>query len=571
MKRAGIYSAILATVVGLFGAALPRAEAASFVVTNLNDSFAGSLRQAIADANTNADETNTIYFEEVSGTITLTSGELQITKSLSIFGPGAGTLTVSGNNASRVFHAIATNMDVVISDLTISGGNTYNGSTYEPGGGIYVDYANGTMTLRNMVIENNTAGLGGGIYSSYATMTLINSTVRNNHLQSPPSSDGSFGAGIFARTATIQGSTISGNSKTGAGTGGGIYVMNGNGLTVTNSTISGNSMDQMGGIRSYNTDVSLMNVTITGNTATNLSLGSGGISIGSYDGSNLLSITNTIFSGNMSGGTPVNCAFSNLTPSSGGGNIDDGTTCGLNAASDMQSTDPQLGSLADNGGLTMTYAPLLVPLSPAIDGGVNTGAPPTDQRGWPRPWNPTVDSGAVEFMLPSLLTVDKGSSTGHGRILSSPPGIDEGINTASDSAYFPYNRRVTLAAIASGLSIFTGWSGTGCGDSVLMSTGKNCTATFTYCGSDPVLLLGDATYASIAEGFNHVDTLHQNLRVTASNRIGDLNLYTNTYANQIHGGYDCGFANQIGYTYVSGVVTIGGFSGSVTLDRIIIM
>jgi hypothetical protein len=57
--------------------------------------------------------------------------------------------------------------------------------------------------------------------------------------------------------------------------------------------------------------------------------------------------------------------------------------------------DPKLGSLADNGGPTLTMA--LLPGSPAIDAGSAVGAPATDQRGVARPQGPGVDIGAFEF------------------------------------------------------------------------------------------------------------------------------------------------------------------------------
>src|SRR5689334_12341230 len=104
----------------LFGSAGPAVEGSSstITVTNTNDSGAGSLRQAIIDASPG----DTIDFHSaLSGqTITLTSAELLINKNLSINGPGASLLSVSGNNARRIFKV--TSGTVSIAGLTLFNG-----------------------------------------------------------------------------------------------------------------------------------------------------------------------------------------------------------------------------------------------------------------------------------------------------------------------------------------------------------------------------------------------------------------------------------------------------------------
>src|SRR5262245_51874433 len=85
-----------------------RITPSTYTVLNNNESGAGSLRHAISNSNSNPGA-DTIEFDPtffgVPRTITLLTGELFITDSLNITGPGAGLLTVSGNNASRVFRA----------------------------------------------------------------------------------------------------------------------------------------------------------------------------------------------------------------------------------------------------------------------------------------------------------------------------------------------------------------------------------------------------------------------------------------------------------------------------------
>jgi hypothetical protein len=103
----------------------------AFHVSTLADSGAGSLRDAITQANSHAGADVITFQEGLTGTIALTGGELEITDGLKINGPGADALTVSGNNASRVFQ-VEPGATVRLSGLTIAGGNAGIGN----GGGI---------------------------------------------------------------------------------------------------------------------------------------------------------------------------------------------------------------------------------------------------------------------------------------------------------------------------------------------------------------------------------------------------------------------------------------------------
>ena len=137
----------------------------TITVTNTLDSGPGSLRDAIATAAPG----DTINFS-VTGTITLTSGELLINQNLTITGPGASGLAISGNFLSRVF-------DIGSGTVAVSGLTIQNGSTSaDPGGGIY---NHGTLTLSNNTLSNNSAAIGGGIYNN-GTLTVTNSTLSGN-------------------------------------------------------------------------------------------------------------------------------------------------------------------------------------------------------------------------------------------------------------------------------------------------------------------------------------------------------------------------------------------------------
>jgi hypothetical protein len=207
--------------------------ASVITVTNTNDSGPGSLRQALADAN-NGD---TINFA-VTGTIGLTSGELLVTRSITISGPGAENLAVNGNAKSRVFH-IVSGQTVTISGLTIA-----NGHASDTGGGIYNDHA--MLTLSNCVVTGNSAPFyfGGGIHNDgqnigHATLQINNSLITNN------SGGGIYNDAIQAGTATVDVtySILSNNSGEAINNDGWSCLFCGNGTTavqITNSSITGN-------------------------------------------------------------------------------------------------------------------------------------------------------------------------------------------------------------------------------------------------------------------------------------------------------------------------------------------
>src|SRR5215470_11221061 len=99
----------------------------AFHVTTLADGGAGSLRDAVARANAQAGADVIVFQEGLTGTIALTGGQLDLTDDLTINGPGADKLTVSGGNASRVF-PVEAGETVSLSGLTIIGGKAGSGN-----------------------------------------------------------------------------------------------------------------------------------------------------------------------------------------------------------------------------------------------------------------------------------------------------------------------------------------------------------------------------------------------------------------------------------------------------------
>ena len=133
--------------------AAPGVAQATQTVMNTNDSGTGSLRAAIAAA-TNGD---TITFDSsLNGqTITLTSGPLMVTQSLTISGPGAGNLTinnttVNGTSDFDIEIMPVANTSVTISGLTITGGHARDFG----GGGIDANSV-ANLTLDGDVITGN--------------------------------------------------------------------------------------------------------------------------------------------------------------------------------------------------------------------------------------------------------------------------------------------------------------------------------------------------------------------------------------------------------------------------------
>ncbi|MDQ5839345.1 MAG: DUF4214 domain-containing protein, partial [Acidobacteriota bacterium] len=246
-----------------FAASLP---AGSRLVVNAEDSGFGTLRQAIADAVPG----DTISFDLVQGSmITLTSGELVIDKSLSIVGPGASALSVSGGNQSRVFR-VTSDANVQISGLTIRDGTFFGleGIRDRPAtDGNGGDILNaGTLTLTACTISGGqsvggsstvgnrgSSGFGGGIDNS-GTTTLNDCTVSNNTAiggGGTPAGGDAGGGGIRNQAAgklTLVNSAVSGNKAQGGstvhGSGGGASgggILNAGSLDIINSIVSGNT------------------------------------------------------------------------------------------------------------------------------------------------------------------------------------------------------------------------------------------------------------------------------------------------------------------------------------------
>ena len=342
-----------------------------------------SLREAIHAANANPG-TNTINFATaipglmsgVTGTIALTNGELMVTNSVNINGPGAANLTVSGNNESRVFSF--NNVTSIVSGLTVSNGRI-------TGRGAGINNTGGSLAINNCIVAGNTnednfSQYGGGLCNSTGAVSVVNSTFCGNR------SGNGGGIANLGGQMIIVCTAISSNQAfvMGGWGGGGIYNVDGSGqqafLALTNCTVSGNvtfnNPGYGGGIIGLGQSTTLLaHCTVVSNAA----VVGGGLYSGTYQ---VFRAGNSIVAGNSAPGGGPDCAG---TITSDDYNLIQNTTgAGLVGATthNIYNQDPKLGPLADLGGPTPTHA--LRFDSRAIDAGNSDGLT-TDQRSLPRP------------------------------------------------------------------------------------------------------------------------------------------------------------------------------------------
>jgi hypothetical protein len=357
-------------------------------VTNLSDHDPGSLRDAIATTPPGG----TVDFQpDLAGTITLTSGGLIIGKDLTIAGPSAGVITVSGNQRSGVFDIFG-GFRVEIAGLTIA-----EGFTSGHGGGIQNF---GALTVTGCTLTGNFSVRGGGI-ANLGTLTVIDSMLTAN-------SADLVGGGIYNvnSTATVTGSTLTGNS---AG-GGGAIANEGGTLTVDNSTLSGNSADGDGGaITNGGPLIVITSSTLTGNIVT-AGYGSGG-AISDIGTSTQAVLRNTILAANQAASAPdvsghvASRGYNLIGNGSGGSGFTDTDLVGTPA----NQIDPLLGPLQDNGGPTQTQTVLAG--SPALNAGDPSELGNPDQRGVVRSGGTNIgayQASATAFVLTAPATVQAG-------------------------------------------------------------------------------------------------------------------------------------------------------------------
>jgi hypothetical protein len=348
---------------------------------------------------------------DAGDTIAIAAGRyvenVELRRSLSLEGEGEGATIVDGGGDGSTF-TILPGAAIRMSRMTITGGTgtprTIDGLPGRWGGGIY--HAGEDLTLEYVTISGNLiepndgaedpSAYGGGVYATRGrTLRVLQSTITDNSAEIGGGIAmwifGDFeltessvmrntalitgGGMVLAEQAVIDRSTIADNT---AGAYAGGLANWGAKLQIVNSTVSGNEAGMGGGGVDHRFgSTELVSSTVYDNTAPS----GGGIRAPESGGS--VRLRNCIVAGN-SGGDCEGAVESQ------GYSIEGGDSCGFDSQGDQSGTDPLLGALSANGGLTRTHLPQAD--GPAVDLGdpsgctrPDGGALDMDQRGAPRP------------------------------------------------------------------------------------------------------------------------------------------------------------------------------------------
>jgi predicted outer membrane repeat protein len=275
----------------------PGADAATFSVTNLEPSGAGSLDQAVEDANANDGADQITFQAGLTGTITLDS-DLDVNEAVEVVGPGANVITVDGDEAFQ-FHLYgfdSANETVSVSGLTLrNGSSSYGGNFYN---GSFLGDSAGEVFLSNVVITGGEAtapsGDGGAVYNDGGDLTITDSTISGNTANDD-------GGAVYSDegSVTILRTTFSEN--TAEGSGGGVFLYNTDGsggieATVADSVFTANDASDGAGVyfRSPDGETLIQRTTFAGGEATS----NGGGAILSSDEGEEITLESSTFSGN---------------------------------------------------------------------------------------------------------------------------------------------------------------------------------------------------------------------------------------------------------------------------------
>ena len=450
-RNVALYAALIGTI-ALSGASVARAT--TITVDSLSDDTnAGhcTLREAINSANQAGStgscdlgtSTDTIQFN-VTGTINLVDTLPAITSgtTLTITGPTTSSsgIIIDGNSSVQILR-VSSGGTLTLQYLTLQNGSVTGASGPSGGDGDGGAVQNqGTLTTNNCTLSNNHAtggegtsgqggsGRGGGIFNA-GTLSISGSTLASNE--------------------TIGGKTDPDPPYPGSGLGGAIYASSGTMTVITNTTLSQNSASSAGGaVNVLGGTVTITNATFVANSAgCCVHMPNFGNAI-LNDG--VVNVRGTIFGGNGQGacaGTVVNDVGYNIAAQYTSYPSGTYPECYLASPTSQSLPLAQIGlssGLADNGGPTQTIA-----LGPG--GGANTFIPAasctdqsptphqltTDQRGFPRPaasHSGFCSAGAFEYGDSAPTSTPTGTPTA--TPTPTPPTVPAVVHVSKTSVNF---------------------------------------------------------------------------------------------------------------------------------------
>ena len=557
-----------------------RTTPATFTVTTLADTGAGSLRDALDLANAMPDA-DIIRFDAslagqtlgltTIGDVSIGQSALFVTTPVTITGSGQ-TITRQGAIPFRLF-AVSTSGTLSLQNLTLMNGFAQGGDGAAGFGGAV--YNQGILSITGSTLSGNQAGGGIGGASSFDrggggglagpavgdSGGPPNGGVPNNKflggayggfggggsaptISLAPGGNGGFGGGAglgggsggfgggggggggsnlggdspggYGGRGGSKGAELAGAGGGGNGLGGAIFNQGG-AVTITKSTIKGNSArggnsvgtGQNGGgyggsVFNLNGSVTFTNTTVAGNTVV---AGSGGIANSANGGALYNASVNvgtdtvnqtataTISNSILSHDSSISSVVSNILDAASKGTatlmrtgpsilFGDVQNNGRLGSATFISADPNLGPLQDNGGFTRTMLPNAG--SPAIDKGSNTAFTglTTDQRGgsFVRIFNGTVDIGAVEVQPASAPVVIAPTSLPAGQV-----GTAYNQTITATGPAGPFTFAVTTGSLPVGLTLSS--------SGLLSGTPTTAaTSSFTVTATGPALAVGIQTY-----------------------------------------------------------------------------
>jgi Bacterial Ig domain/Putative Ig domain len=320
---------------------------------------------------------------------------------------GAGTAnTIVDGNGLDRVFDIVGGPTVTIQDLTVQGGDAGN----KWGAGVNIEDG-GTVDLNRLVIRNNQVnGSGGGVYIFQGTLTMTDTTLSGN------SAD--YGGGFYNDKGVAILNRVTANDNSATDSGGGLYNFGpGANMMLTNVTVSGNSAAATGGGIYTSRADTFTNITVAYNTAAT----TGGIHIVN-PGS--VTLKNSIVAFNTGGNA-------NWAVIDAGNNLDSENSLGI---SGLINTNPQLTALNYNGGFTQTHA--ITTVSAAYNAGTLSGAPATDQRGEARDSSPDIGAYEVTAILTNTGEFRVNDTTTDQQVTSAEDrGSQRAVAVAGDGSY----------------------------------------------------------------------------------------------------------------------------------------